>query len=249
MSIVFDDVHRAFGEKEVLRGFSLEAREGETLVVIGASGAGKSVTLKHVIGLIRPDRGSVFVDGNQVNGMDQEALYDLRRNVGYVFQFAALFDSMTIAENVGLGLRRLPDMTEAAIAARSTECLGLVELAGFEDRFPAQLSGGQKKRAGLARAIATKPKYVLYDEPTTGLDPVTRSVIDQLILRLSDELGVTGVVITHDMESAFRVADRMAMIHEGRVRAYGTPDEFRSSQDGVVKGFIEGRPELMEEAE
>lgn len=248
MSIVFRDVHKAFGSKEVLRGFDLEAREGETLVVMGASGAGKSVTLKHIVGLIRPDQGSIEVDGLRVEEMVADDLYELRRNVGYVFQFAALFDSMTIAENVGLGLRRVEGMTEERIAHRVEECLGLVDLEGYGDQMPAQLSGGQKKRAGLARAIATEPSYVLYDEPTTGLDPLTRSVIDGLILRLADELGVTGVVITHDMESAFRVADRMAMIHEGRIRAVGTPEEFRNTEDPIVKGFIEGRPELMEGA-
>jgi phospholipid/cholesterol/gamma-HCH transport system ATP-binding protein len=172
----------------------------------------------------------------------------MRRTVGYVFQFAALFDSMTIARNIGMALDRVPDMTPEEAEVRTMECLELVELSGYGDRFPSQLSGGQKKRAGLARAIATKPKYLLYDEPTTGLDPVTTTVIDRLILRMGDELGVTGVVITHDMQSAYRVADRIAMLYDGRIRFEGTPEEFRACEDPVVKGFVEGRPELMEEA-
>lgn len=244
MSIELRDVHKAFGSKEVLRGFSLEVREGRTTVVIGASGAGKSVMLKHIVGLIQPDRGEVWVDGARVADLKRDQLYELRRQAGYVFQFAALFDSMTVAENVGLGLQRIDSMTPERIRARVSECLDLVELAGYEERFPAELSGGQKKRAGLARALATRPKYVLYDEPTTGLDPVTRTVIDRLILRTRDELGVTGVVITHDMESAYRVGDRIAMLHEGRVRFEGTPDQVRTAEDPVVRGFIEGRPEL-----
>ena len=247
MSIVLHDVHKAFGEKEVLKGFSLEIEEGQTLSIIGGSGAGKSVALKHIVGLIRPDRGDVWVDGESVARLDQDSLYRLRRNVGYVFQFAALFDSMTIAENVGLGLRRMDDLEEEAIAERVRECLALVDMDGYEERYPAELSGGQRKRVGLARAIATRPTYLLYDEPTTGLDPITTAVIDRLIIRMKEELGVTGVVITHHMESAYRISDRVAMLYDGQVRFEGTPDELRASDDPVVKGFIEGRPELLEE--
>ena len=245
MSIELRDLHKAFGSKQVLQGFSLEVFEGLTTVVIGASGSGKSVMLKHIVGLIRPDKGEALVDGQRVGELRREELYELRRHVGYVFQFAALFDSMTIAENVGLGLQRIAGMTEGQIRERVAECLDLVELEGYEERYPAELSGGQKKRAGLARAIATKPKYVLYDEPTTGLDPITKTVIDRLIQRTRDELGVTGVLITHDMDSAYRVADRIAMLHEGRVRFSGTPEEIRASDDPVVQAFIEGRPELV----
>lgn len=247
MSIVLRDVHKAFGAKEVLRGFSLEVREGETISVIGGSGTGKSVALKHIVRLLVPDRGEVFVDGRDVGALSEEELYALRREVGYVFQFAALFDSMTVGENVGMGLKRIPGMDGAEIAGRVAECLRLVDLSGFEDRYPSQLSGGQKKRAGLARAIATRPKYLLYDEPTTGLDPVTTAVIDRLVVRMRRELGVTGVVITHDMASAYRVSDRIAMLHEGRIRFEGTPDEVRATQDPVVRGFIEGRPDLLVE--
>lgn len=246
MSIEMRDVHKAFGPKEVLKGFSLEIQEGETLAIIGGSGTGKSVALKHIVGLLQPDQGEVWVDGSNVNDLEQQELYELRRSVGYVFQFAALFDSMTVAENVGMGLRRIRGKTEREIAQRVSECLGLVDLDGYEDRMPAELSGGQRKRAGLARAIATEPKYLLYDEPTTGLDPVTTAVIDELILRMRKELGVTGVVITHDMQSAFRISDRIAMLYDGRIRVHGTPDEIRASEDSVVRGFIEGRPELLE---
>ncbi|TVR50835.1 MAG: ABC transporter ATP-binding protein [Gemmatimonadales bacterium] len=246
MSIQIQGLHKAFGANEVLRGFSAEAAEGETLCILGGSGSGKSVTIKHVVGLLRPDRGDVVVDGESVVGMSQEELYELRRKVGYVFQFAALFDSMTVTENVGLGLRRIRGTTEDEIRQRVEECLAMVELEGLGDRLPSELSGGQRKRAGIARAIATQPSYILYDEPTTGLDPITRAVIDRLINRLKKELGVTGLVITHDMESAFRVADRMAMLYEGTARFFGTPDEARSTDDPVVRAFIDGRPELLE---
>lgn len=246
MSIELVDVHKAFGPKLVLKGFTLTIPEGRTISVIGGSGTGKSVMLKHIVGLLRPDSGDVWVDEENVGRLDQESVYRLRRHVGYVFQFAALFDSMTIAENVGMGLRRLKGVSDSEVSDRVDECLALVDLHGYQDRFPSELSGGQKKRAGLARAIATKPKYLLYDEPTTGLDPVTTAVIDDLILRMADELGVTGVVITHDMKSAFRVSDRVAMLYDGRVRFEGTPDEVRASDDPVVRGFIEGRPHLLE---
>jgi len=248
VSILLKEVHKAFGTNQVLRGFSLEVRDGETLAVVGQSGVGKSVALKHVVGLLKPDKGEIWVDGQQVEKLSQEELYEVRRNVGYVFQFAALFDSLTIGENLGLGLRRIKGMTDEKIRTRVRECLSLVELEGFEDRYPAQLSGGQRKRAGLARAIATEPKYLLYDEPTTGLDPVTTTVIDRLIIRTREELKVTSVVITHDMDSAYRVADRIGMLYEGVIRFMGTPDEIQACTDPVVRGFIEGKPELLEGA-
>ncbi len=246
MSIELVNVHKAFGDNHVLKGFTLSIPEGETTTVIGGSGSGKSVMLKHIVGLLRPDEGDVWVDGENVSRLDQESVYTLRRRVGYVFQFAALFDSMTIEENVGMGLRRVRDTSEARIAERVAECLSLVNLEGYGARYPAELSGGQKKRVGLARAIATEPKYLLYDEPTTGLDPVTTSVIDELIIRMADELQVTGVVITHDIPSAYRISDRIAMLYDGKVRFTGTPSELREADDPVVKGFIEGRPELLE---
>jgi phospholipid/cholesterol/gamma-HCH transport system ATP-binding protein len=248
MSIDMVNVHKGFDDKEVLKGFSLTIPDGETVSVIGGSGSGKSVALKHIVGLISPDEGDVWVDGQNVSRLDKASVYELRRNVGYVFQFAALFDSMTISENVGMGLRRIPGYDEEKIRKRVERCLDMVDLDGFGERTPAELSGGQRKRVGFARAIATEPKYMLYDEPTTGLDPVTSAVIDRLMVRMADELGVTGVVITHDMKSAFRISDRIAMLYDGRVRFVGTPDELQNTEDPIVKGFIEGRPELMEAA-
>jgi len=248
MSIELVNVRKSFGSKEVLKGFSLEIEDGQTFSVIGASGSGKSVMLKHIVGLLRPDSGDVWVDGESVGRLDQESVYRLRRRVGFVFQFAALFDSMTVGENVAMGLKRIEEFGPSEIDDRVHDCLRLVDLEGYAERLPSELSGGERKRAGLARAIATRPKYLLYDEPTTGLDPLTTSVIDDLILRMADELDVTGVVITHDMKSAFKVSDRVAMLYDGRVRMEGTPDEIRGSHDPVVKGFIEGRPELLEAA-
>jgi phospholipid/cholesterol/gamma-HCH transport system ATP-binding protein len=240
------DLNKSFGPKPVLRGFSLRVEEGSTTALVGFSGAGKSVTLKHIVGLLEPDSGSVKVDDQEVVGMGREALYELRRRVGYVFQFAALFDSMTIAENLAMGLIKQGGYSEAQIRDRIGESLELVELDGFEERFPAELSGGQRKRAGLARAIAFRPKYLLYDEPTSGLDPVTTTVIDRLIMKMKQELGVTSLVITHDMESAYRISDRIAMLYDGRVLEEGDPDEIRRTTNRVVKGFVEGRPELVE---
>jgi phospholipid/cholesterol/gamma-HCH transport system ATP-binding protein len=243
-----DGVHKAFGSNRVLKGFSLEVHDGETLAVVGQSGTGKSVALKHLVGLLKPDQGSVRVDGQELGDLTRDELYEVRRNVGYVFQFAALFDSLTIGDNLGMGLKRIKGMTEGRIRDRVRECLDLVELEGYEDRFPSQLSGGQKKRAGLARAIATEPKYLLYDEPTTGLDPVTTTVIDRLIIRTREELKVTSLVITHDMGSAYRIADRIGMLYGGVIRFMGTPDEIQACEDPIVRGFIEGKPELLEEA-
>lgn len=246
MSIELKEVHKAFGSQRVLDGFSLEVEEGQTLSIIGHSGAGKSVTLKHIIRLIEPDSGEVWVDGRNVADLERAELYELRRKVGYVFQFAALFDSMTVRDNVAMGLRRIPGLSEGEIQHRVSASLYLVDLEGVEDKLPSDLSGGMQKRVGLARAIATEPAYLLYDEPTTGLDPVTITVIDRLILRMKDELGATGVVVTHDMESAYRISDRIAMLYRGKLQFVGTPDELRESEDPVVKGFIEGKPELLE---
>ena len=248
MSIVLRDVHRAFGRNQVLRGLDLEVLDGETLSIIGFSGAGKSVVLKHMVGLLQPDSGDVVVDGQNVSGLDVRELNRLRCDIGYVFQFAALFDSMSIADNVAMGLRRIPGMYDEEVVSRVRECLALVELEGIEDRYPSELSGGMVKRAGLARAIATKPKYLLYDEPTTGLDPVTVTVIDRLIVRMKEELGVTGIVVTHDIESAYAVSDRIAMLHDGRMRTCGTVDEIKESDDLLLRSFLEGRPELTEMA-
>jgi phospholipid/cholesterol/gamma-HCH transport system ATP-binding protein len=247
VSIELHDVRKAFGSNVILDGVSLTVEEGETLAVIGYSGVGKSVLLKSIVRLLEPDAGDVFVDGQDVSLLRRDDLYDLRRRVGYVFQFAALFDSMTVFDNVAMGLRRIR-MPEAELTERVHESLQLVEMEGYEDRLPAELSGGQRKRIGLARAIATRPKYVLYDEPTTGLDPVTTAVIDGLIAKMAHELNVTGVVVTHDMKSAYRTADRIAMLYEGGIRFVGTPAEIQRAEDPVVRGFIEGNPKLAQQA-
>jgi phospholipid/cholesterol/gamma-HCH transport system ATP-binding protein len=247
VSIQIEGVRKAFGERVILDGVSLEVRDGETLAVIGASGAGKSVLLKNIVGLLEPDAGRVIVDGQHVAALTRPELYVLRRKVGYVFQFAALFDSMSVFDNVAMGLRRIPEMTEEEIAARVSDSLERVEMEDFSDRMPAQLSGGQRKRVGFARAIATRPKYLLYDEPTTGLDPVTTAIIDELVLKMARELSVAGIVITHDMKSAYRVAHRIALLYKGRIRFVGTPTEVQNSTDPIVRGFIEGRPELLNE--
>lgn len=238
------DVYKSFGAKRVLSGFTLDVVEGETMVIIGYSGTGKSVAIKHIVGLLEPDRGTVMVDGLEVPRLKRRELYDLRARIGYVFQFAALFDSLSIAENVAMGLRKQGVLDESQIAERVNEALDLVDLPNVGPRFPAELSGGMRKRVGIARAIALRPKYLLYDEPTTGLDPVTSAVIDELMIRMRDRLGVTSIVITHDMRSAYRVGTRIAMLYDGRVRQVGTVDEIQHTTDPIVRQFIEGRADI-----
>jgi phospholipid/cholesterol/gamma-HCH transport system ATP-binding protein len=238
--IILENVSKSFGSRLVLDGVSLEVPDGQNTVIIGASGAGKSVTLKLIVGLIEPDGGRVLVDGQDVQELDREQLAALRGRIGYVFQFAALLDSMTVAQNIALGLVRRGH-GQAEIQSRVEESLRVVELSGTEDKLPSELSGGMRKRVGIARAIALKPRYILYDEPTTGLDPITAAVMDQLIIRTRD-LGVTGLVVTHDMRSAFTVGDRIALLYQGSIRRTGSVDEVRASDDPVVRQFIEGRP-------
>jgi phospholipid/cholesterol/gamma-HCH transport system ATP-binding protein len=240
--IAFREVEKRFGAKEVLRGFTLEVREGETMVIIGHSGSGKSVALKHVVGLLEPDVGSVEVDGEVVHSLDRDGLTALRSRIGFVFQFAALFDSMSVRENLTLGLRR-QGLETRTIDDRVAESLALVDLEGVEDKYPAELSGGMRKRVGLARAIALRPQYLLYDEPTTGLDPVTSAVINELMIRTREKLGVTGIVVTHDMTSAYAVGDRIAMLYRGQVRQVGTVEQIQRTHDPIVRQFIEGRPD------
>jgi phospholipid/cholesterol/gamma-HCH transport system ATP-binding protein len=242
------DVYKAFGPKRVLEGFSLDVNEGETMVIIGYSGTGKSVAIKHIVGLLEPDSGRVIVDDFDVPALPRRELYKLRARIGYVFQFAALFDSFSIGENVAMGLRKQQELSESEIERRVYEALDLVDLPNVADHYPAELSGGMRKRVGIARAIALRPKYILYDEPTTGLDPVTSAVIDQLMVRMRDRLGVTSIVITHDMRSAYTVGTRIAMLYEGRVRQVGTVDEIRHTTDPIVRQFIEGRPSLDAQA-
>jgi phospholipid/cholesterol/gamma-HCH transport system ATP-binding protein len=240
------DVRKSFGAKSVLRGVTLDVPEGMNTVIIGASGSGKSVTLKLIVGLIEADSGRIEVDGKNVPDLDRDELAALRACIGYVFQFAALFDSMTVAENIRLGLLKR-GYDEAAIRERVAESLALVDLSGAEDRMPAELSGGMRKRVGIARAVALRPRYILYDEPTTGLDPITSAVMDRLMCRTRD-LGVTGVVVTHDMRSAYTVGDRIAMLYEGTIRQVGTVAEIQATDDPIVRQFIEGRPEPDEPA-
>ena len=242
--IQLTDIHKAFGPKQVLRGFTLDVREGETMVILGYSGSGKSVAIKHIVGLLNPDRGSVKVDDQEVTTLSRSDLYELRAHIGYVFQFAALFDSLSVGENVAMGLRKRGGLTSTELQTRVAEALELVDLPDAAQRFPSELSGGMRKRVGIARAIALRPKYLLYDEPTTGLDPVTSAVIDDLMLRMQRTLGVTGIVITHDMRSAYRVGTRIAMLYEGRVRQVGSVDEIQRSTDPIVRQFIEGRADL-----
>jgi phospholipid/cholesterol/gamma-HCH transport system ATP-binding protein len=238
------DIHKSFGPKVVLQGFTLDIAEGETMVVIGYSGSGKSVAIKHIVGLLEPDSGEVWVDGKEVPALPRRDLYELRSKIGYVFQFAALFDSFTIGDNVAMGLRKQGVLRPEEIDVRVREALELVDLPDVANRFPAELSGGMRKRVGIARAIALRPKYMLYDEPTTGLDPVTSATIDELMIRMREVLGVTSVVITHDMRSAYNVGSRIAMLYEGRVRQVGTVNEIKETTDPVVRQFIEGRASI-----
>jgi phospholipid/cholesterol/gamma-HCH transport system ATP-binding protein len=234
-------VSKAFGRLVVLDRLDLSIERGQSLVVIGASGTGKSVLLKHINGLIRPDAGKVIVDGLEVATLPRKALSELRTRIGYVFQNGALFDSLSVFENVRLGLSDESKFNDMEYAERRVaECLKLVNLApDTAKKFPAQLSGGMRKRVGIARAIAGAPKYLLYDEPTSGLDPVNADIVDELVKRLDHELGVTSVMVTHDVRGAFNVADRIALLSDGKIVLQGTPDEFRESEDPKVKAFLE----------
>ena len=234
-------LHKAFEDKAVLRGLDLEIRRGETVVVLGGSGSGKSVLLRHTIGLHRPDQGEVWVDGGEITDFDEERLIETRKKVGMLFQAGALFDSMTVQDNVGYALREHTDMDEEAVRGRVREVLDHVELdEDVEQLMPADLSGGMRKRVALARAIALAPRAILYDEPTTGLDPITSNTINHLIRSLQKRLGVTSIVVTHDIRSAFSVGDRIAFLHEGRIHFQGTVEEARSSREPVLRNFLQG---------
>ncbi|MHC5112411.1 MAG: ABC transporter ATP-binding protein [Planctomycetota bacterium] len=235
------NVSKRFGDLVVLDGVDLSLRAGQTTVIIGESGAGKSVTLKHTLALLRPDKGEVYFEGRRIDDLKERDLASVRKNFGFLFQMGALFDSMTAGENVGFPLVEHGTCSSSKIDGIVSEKLRMVGLDGIQDKKPATLSGGQRKRVALARAIALDPKMVLYDEPTTGLDPVRADVINELINKLKRELGVTSLVVTHDMASAFRVADRILMLHEGRIRIDGTVEEIRNSTDPIVKRFVEGR--------
>ena len=234
------NLKKNFGPNPVLNGVSFGIEKGESLVIIGRSGSGKSVLLKHLIGLLKPDAGQVLIDGEDITVMNERELLRVRHRFGMVFQGAALFDSMNVAENVGFAFRRDRRLTEKEIARKVTESLEMVDLPGTEHKNPSELSGGMRKRVGLARAIVYEPEIVLYDEPTTGLDPIVSDSIDQLMMRVRDRLRVTTVVVTHDMRTARRVGQRILMLHDKTIYATGTPEDIFGSQDPVVKQFIDG---------
>jgi phospholipid/cholesterol/gamma-HCH transport system ATP-binding protein len=236
------DVWKSFGDREVLRGVSIDVADGESLVIVGGSGAGKSVLLKHLIGLIHPDRGHVVIDGEDLTRADHSQALVIRRKFGMSFQEGALFDSLDVFENIAFPLRRHTRRSEDEIAARVRECLELVHLQGAERKATSELSGGMRRRVGFARAIALEPEILLFDEPNTGLDPITSAVIDRVIIEMKETLPVTMVIITHDMKSAFRIADRIAMLRDGRIATVGVPGAFRASPDPYVQSFLAGEP-------
>jgi len=239
--IEIKNLKKRFGKNEVLKGVNLNIEKGKTTFIIGSSGCGKSVILKHIIGLLKPDEGEILIDGEDITKMDDKELYRIRNKFGFLFQGAALFDSMTIAENVGLSLFENTDKPRDEVNAIVKEMLGLVDLEGIENMKPSELSGGMKKRVGLARALACNPEFILYDEPTTGLDPITSNSIDQLIYSVAknEKLSVTSIVVTHDMISVNAIADTVAMMYEGIIHFEGTPAEMKSTDDKIVKEFLE----------
>lgn len=238
--IEITNLHKSFGSFEVLRGVNLTVEKGESMTVIGGSGSGKSVLIKHIIGLLFPDRGQVKVAGQVLNDLDENQLNELRKKFGMLFQMAALFDSLTVWENVGFGLKQHTKLSDREIRAIATEKLALVGLKNVEDKMPVDLSGGMRKRVGLARAIAMDAEIILYDEPTTGLDPITADSINDLIVDLRKKLGVTSVAITHDMQSAYKISDRIAMLYKGEILETGTPDQIRNTTNPIVRQFITG---------
>ena len=241
--ISIQNLSKSFGGKQVLSDLSIDIERGESVVIVGGSGTGKSVTLKHVIGLLRPDGGRVIVDGEDMTAMSEVELNQFRRRFGMSFQEGALFDSMSVFENIAFPLRRHTKMTEKEIRERVAECLEDVHLSGVDSKRPSELSGGMRRRVGFARAISLKPEILLFDEPTTGLDPVISDVVAELIVEMDDKLGTTTLTITHDMKVAFKIADRVAMLCGGRIIEEGSPEEFQASVNPVVRQFIEGRAE------
>jgi phospholipid/cholesterol/gamma-HCH transport system ATP-binding protein len=241
--ISLQHLDKSFGGRKVLRDMSIDVEQGESVVIVGGSGTGKSVTLKHIIGLLRPDRGHVFVAGEDITAMNDVTLNRFRRHFGMSFQEGALFDSMSVFENVAFPLRRHTKKTEAEIRARVEECLENVHLHNVEKKRPSELSGGMRRRVGFARAISLEPDILLFDEPTTGLDPVISDVIADLIVEMDEKLGTTTVTITHDMKVAFKIADRVAMLYDGHIIEHGTPEQFQQSANPIVQQFIAGRAE------
>jgi phospholipid/cholesterol/gamma-HCH transport system ATP-binding protein len=235
---------KKIGLQEILRGVDLEVRTGETLAIIGRSGGGKSVLLKHIVGLMEPDAGEIWIEGENIIGMNERQLGAIRTKVGILFQGGALFDSMTVGENIAFPLREAGERDPKVLRSRVREMLEVMEMEGEEDKMPVSLSGGMKKRVGLARSIVRRPSCVLYDEPTSGLDPVVADSINRLIRRLQRSFGMTSIVVTHDMKSAFDVADRIAYLHEGRIYFHGTATELQQSTDPLIQDFLLGRSEL-----
>ncbi len=238
--ISIKSIWKSFLDHQVLRGVDLDIMDGETITIIGGSGCGKSVLLKHIVGLLKPEKGVVLVDQVDITRLSVEKLMDVQKKFGMLFQGSALFDSLNVGENVAFGLKRLTRLTETEIKKKVEEKLALVGLEGVENLRPAELSGGMKKRVALARAIAMDPKYILYDEPTTGLDPIMADAINDLILHLQKELKITSIVVTHDMKSSYKISNRLAMLYEGKIRQDGTPTEIKESKDPVVQQFITG---------
>ena len=234
------NLSRSFNKNKVLDILNLIINSGEVIVIIGRSGCGKSVLLKHIIGLIKPDIGQIIIDGNEMTRFEEYEMDKLRLSFGMLFQGAALFDSMTVGENVGFTLREHTSISEAEIRKKVANSLELVGLKGIEDLMPSELSGGMKKRVGLARAICNSPKIILYDEPTTGLDPIMADAINGLIIDLNKKLNVTSIVVTHDMVSAYKISDRIAMLYKGKIVAIGSPDDIKNTKDPIVKQFITG---------
>lgn len=238
--IVIEDLHKSFGDNEVLRGVNLTIEKGKTFVIIGRSGCGKSVLLKHIIGILKPDKGVILIDGCDITKLNERELNEVRKKFGMLFQGAALFDSLTVGENVAFGLRRHTHLSREEIRRIVSQKLRLVGLVGIEGLKSAELSGGMKKRVGLARAIAMEPEIVLYDEPTTGVDPIMGSAINELIIELQDKLKITSIAVTHDMTSAYKIADRIAMLYEGEIIEVGTPGEIENTTNPIVRQFITG---------
>ena len=238
--IALSGVHKSFGKKVVLDGVDLEIGRGESRVIIGGSGSGKSVILKHIIGILKPDEGKVFIKGDDITVMKDRDLYDTRKMFGMLFQMAALFDSMNIWENVGFALSRKGVLKPSQIKEIAIEKLKMVGLVNVEDLMPSELSGGMKKRVGLARAIAHEPQILLYDEPTTGLDPITADAINDLIVDMGRRLSVTSVTITHDMSSAYKIAEHISMLYQGRIIETGSPEEIRNTSNPIVRQFVTG---------
>jgi phospholipid/cholesterol/gamma-HCH transport system ATP-binding protein len=240
------NLEKSFGSHKILNGVNMRIEKGESVVIIGRSGGGKSVLLKHLIGLLQPDSGQVLIEGEDIGPMNERQLLRVRRKFGMLFQGAALFDSMSVAENVAFAFRRDRTMAEEEITRKVAEVLEMVDLPGTEDKNPSELSGGMRKRVGLARAIIYQPQIVLYDEPTTGLDPIVSDSIDHLIMRVRDRLDVTTVVVTHDMRSARRVGQRILYLYQQKIYAVGTPDEIFQSKDPIVRRFIDGVSDAKE---